>query len=174
MVPDAESRPPVAVPERPDSLARGLGRTHFRYARAVNRRHERSGHLWQNRFFSCLLEGEHFWRALRYVERNPVRAGLVRRAWRYGWSSAAAHCDAGEDPAGLVDAARWRELLAGRDWRAELTLPEAQEEMDRLRRHTQTGRPLAAETFIEILEKQTGRRLQANPVGRPRKEKGEE
>jgi putative transposase len=47
----------------------------------VNRKHERaSGHLWQDRYYSCLLGEKHIWRALRYVEMNPVRAGLASRA----------------------------------------------------------------------------------------------
>jgi putative transposase len=148
---------------------RGLGRTHFRYAQAINARRRRSGHLWQSRFFSCLLEGDHFWRALRYVERNPVRGGIVRRAWRYPWSSAAAHCGLADNPGGLLDLKAWKRLARGRDWQIELTWREAQEEMETLRRHTQTGRPLIGDTLLAALERQTGRRLRALPVGRPAK-----
>jgi putative transposase len=78
----------IAKPAKDDSLAKALGRTHFLYTQYVNRLHRRIGHLWQNRFFSCPLGREHFWRTLRYVEQNPVRAGLVRKAWNYKWSSA--------------------------------------------------------------------------------------
>ena len=63
----------------------------------INRLHRRSGHLWQNRFYSCALDEVHFWRCLCYVERNPVRTRLVRAACRYRWSSAPAHVD-GADP----------------------------------------------------------------------------
>ncbi len=81
----------IVAPEREESLAKAVGRTHWLYTQAVNRLHGRSGHLWQNRFHSCPLDAAHTWAALRYVDRNPVRARLVRRAWRYEWSSAAAH-----------------------------------------------------------------------------------
>ena len=68
----------VAIPERPDSLARALGQSHSRYAQRFNRRYGRTGHLWQNRFYSCPLGRTHLVRALLYVDLNPVRAGLGR------------------------------------------------------------------------------------------------
>ena len=63
----------IATPQNEDSLSRALGRTHFRYTQYINRMHGRSGHLWQNRYYSCPLGREHFWIAMRYVETNPVR-----------------------------------------------------------------------------------------------------
>ena len=84
----------MAVPQNEDGKA--LGQAHFRYTRYVNRLHGRSGHLWQNRFFSCPLGPSHLTRALLYVERNPVRAGMARNAWDYSWPpSAAPHSAAG-------------------------------------------------------------------------------
>ena len=62
----------IAVPKDSESLAKVVGKTHFRYTQYINRMHERSGHLWQNRFHSCPLDKRHFWLALRYVESNPV------------------------------------------------------------------------------------------------------
>ncbi len=94
----------IATPEHEDSLAKAIGHTHWLYTRYVNSLHGRSGHLWQNRFYSCTLGDEHFWTAMAYVERNPVRTKLVRRAWRWPWSSAAAHCglnDGAIDRSGL-------------------------------------------------------------------------
>ena len=97
---------PIGRPKKRETVAKGkakaIGRTNFRYAQYVTRLHSRSGHLWQNRFFSCALDEVHCWRTLAYVERNPVRARMVRKAWRYPWSSALAH--AGEaDRSGLLD-----------------------------------------------------------------------
>ena len=83
----------VAVPTRPDSLARALGRAHSSYAQRFNRRYRRCGHLWQNRFYSCPVGGSHLLRALAYVDLNPVRAGLVGRAADYPWCSARAHIE---------------------------------------------------------------------------------
>jgi len=73
----------VGTPALEDSPAKAIGSAHLRYSQYVNRRHGRSGDLWQNRFFSCALDKVHVWRALYYVERNPVRAKMVRGAWRY-------------------------------------------------------------------------------------------
>ena len=81
----------VAVPERQDSLARTLGRVHSQYALALHRAEGRSGHLWQNRYFSCPLDESHLIAALRYTDLNPVRAGLAARPWDWPWSSARTH-----------------------------------------------------------------------------------
>jgi putative transposase len=81
----------VAIPRHPDSLARALGQAAGRYAAWFNKRHQRSGHLWQNRYYSCPLGASHLVTAPAYVDLNPLRAGLVRNALEYAWSSAKAH-----------------------------------------------------------------------------------
>ena len=81
----------VAMPSTQVALSRTLRDTHTAYASYINRREGVSGHLWQGRFFSSVLEDAHLWAAVRYVERNPVRAGLVTQAIDYPWSSAAAY-----------------------------------------------------------------------------------
>jgi len=106
----------VATPLAGDSLAKAVGRAHWLYAQYVNGLHGRSGHLWQGRFYSCALDERHLWTALAYVELNPVRARVVRRAWRYEWSSAAAHC--GErGRATLVNIVSWQREMGASDWR---------------------------------------------------------
>jgi putative transposase len=81
----------VAVPANATGLAKALGRTHNDYARWLNIRRRQSGHLWQNRFFSCPLDTPYTWAALAYVERNAVRAGLVTACEQWPWSSARPH-----------------------------------------------------------------------------------
>ncbi len=99
----------IVVPPDEGSLAAAVGRTHFLYAQAINHLHGRSGHLWQGRFYSCPLDETHLWRAAAYVERNPVRSRLVRRAWKWPWSSAAVHVGAaGPDEAAKRNASRTR------------------------------------------------------------------
>ncbi|HPD16451.1 MAG TPA: transposase [Planctomycetota bacterium] len=158
----------VAVPEAEDSLARAVGRTDFVYAQAVNRLHGRCGHLWQNRFHSCPLDEAHLAAAVRYAERNPVRARMVRLAWRYPWSSAAAHVGEAGDPSGLLDLAAWRERWSAAEWRELLRSDPAEEELLGLRFRTRRGRPLGSDAFLGRLEAALGRRLRALPVGRPR------
>src|SRR5580658_8040636 len=130
----------IAVPAREDSLSVLLRRVHGRYAQYYNVRAGRTGHLWQNRFFACVLEASHLWTALAYVERNPVRAAMVRAAEDYPWSSAAAHLT-GEDPGGLLDMEWWRRE-APLHWREVLNGPslEADQETE-LRACTYAGRP---------------------------------
>ncbi len=135
----------IGRPAGEDSLAKALGRTHFLYTQYINRFHGRSGHLWQNRFFSCPLGREHFWQAMRYVEQNPVWAGIVRRAWEYPWSSAAAF-------AGLLNLAYWRQILSMVDWREALEKEQSEEMIERVRLNTHTGRPLAGDAFVSKLE----------------------
>ena len=157
----------VAIPADEDGLAKAIGRTNFLYTQYVNHFHGRSGHLWQSRFFSCALDEVYYWRAMSYVERNPVRARLVREAWRYPWSSAAAHTGE-DDSTGLLDLAAWRKEWSPLKWRRELSQPEDEEFQLRLRRTTHTGRPLATDSWLSKLEHRLGRRLRPLPVGRPR------
>ena len=97
----------VMLPERDDSLSVLLRRVHGRYAQYYNARWGRSGHLLQNHFSACVLGPSHLWAALAYVERNPVRAGLVGEAAKYSWSSAAAHVS-GQDKHDILDMEWWR------------------------------------------------------------------
>jgi len=109
----------VGVPTEENSLTKAVGRTHFLYTQYINRMHGRSGHLWQNRFFSCPMDDAHALHALCYVELNPVRAGMARVPWTYRWSSAAAHC--GKTPSNsLLDLTAWRETMSAENWRETL------------------------------------------------------
>jgi putative transposase len=105
----------VAIPERPGGLARALGQTHGRYAQHFNLRYRRSGHLWQNRFYSSPLARDHLVTALTYVDLNPLRARLVRRPDEYEWSSARAHTT-GVEGDETLDAWAWSELKIVEDW----------------------------------------------------------
>ena len=157
----------IAFPHHQDSLARTLAAAHTRYSQLINRRTRKGGHLWQGRFFSCPLDDEYLIRAARYIELNPVRAGLVAKAADWPWSSARAHLEGGED-----------RLLAGASWPPEdlrSQWPEILSEIDApkifaaIRKHTHTGHPLGSASFIAYLEKLVGRRLRALPRGRPKK-----
>jgi putative transposase len=160
----------IGMPRGEASLAKAVGRAHFLYTQYVNRLHGRSGHLWQNRFYSCALDDEHLWNALGYVERNPVRARVVRGAWNYRWSSAAAHVGEGS-PGELLDLTEWCERWTPAKWRSQLTRRDDDQAVARLRLCTQRGRPLGSDRFVSKLERLVGRRLRPLPIGRPRKQK---
>jgi putative transposase len=145
----------IATPETADGLRRAIGEAHRRYTLQINRREDWIGHLWQGRFVSFPMDEAYLLTAARYVELNPVRAGLARRAQDYPWSSAAAHL-AGQDDRrvktgpllALVD--DWAEFLEDG---LEASAAEA------LRRHERSGRPLGGESFLAALERRLGRTL---------------
>ena len=157
----------VVVPRRPESLAVALKQVHGRYASYWNVAHSGSGHVWQGRFFSCPLEAGHLGTALRYAERNPVRAGLVAHPTEWAWSSAAAHCGMAA-PDACLDMTTWRKAWGEEEWRKFLEAGESEEELSALRRSTYTGHPLGSDKFISALEKRTARRLRPGKGGRPR------
>jgi putative transposase len=155
----------VVVPPSADALGLAMRRLNSRYATYANRRQGVSGHFWQGRFYSTPLDASHLWSAVRYVERNPVRAGLVPVAWDYPWSSARGHCGLRTDPILTGDLAQAGDVA---DWKKFL-LDEDDEVVELLRRHTRTGRPCGSAEFVQDLERMLGRSL--TPAKRGRKEK---
>lgn len=158
----------IVVPEEADSLGRALASVHMKHAQAVNREAGRTGHLWQGRYSSCQLDGEHLLRAALHVERNPVRTGLVPVATAWPWSSARAHALGAADP--LVDGADWPTDELRRKWAGWLAAEPTDAEQLRLRLHR--GLPLGDEAFVARLERQTGRRLRPGRRGRPKSSPG--
>lgn len=156
----------IAVPLRAEALARALRGVHTVYAMQYNTRHSVSGHLWQGRFKSCPMDNEYLWRALRYVERNPVRAGMVERAEDYPWSSAVAHCGLRKDP--LLDPA-FPPQGAIPDWADWLASPEDEEHVQLIRARTNTNRPCGSASFVRRAEALLGRALEPKAPGRKRK-----
>src|SRR5579863_8089804 len=129
----------VAVPATEDGLHQVLKPLHMRYAQRVNRLKRWKGHLWQGRFFSSALDEDYLWAAIRYVERNPVRAKIVRKAENYPWSSASAHCGLKDDPT-LTRKAAWRRQFESiGDWSAWLAEGDMPDQLDVLRRNAEKG-----------------------------------
>jgi putative transposase len=114
-----------------------------------------------------VLDEAHLWNAVAYVERNPVRAGIVRRAEDYAWSSAAAHCGLRQDP--LVDLDLPLIPMIP-DWSAWLAQEERNEDLEFIRQSTQTGRPCASDEFAKMLEVKLGRPCLRRKPGPKKKE----
>jgi len=129
-----------------------LGRANGRYAQAVNIRRGRCGHLWQARYHSCPLSERHLWIALRYVEQNPCRAGLVTRPEEYRYSSAAAHVLGVPDRSGVLDLAFWRREGGVETWAEMHQAVSLPEHVVALRRCTYAGRPFGDEGFLTEME----------------------
>ncbi len=161
----------IVVPKTEDGLRRAIGEAHRRYTRRINFREGWRGYLWQGRFASFVMDEPHLLAAARYVELNPVRAKLVDRARQWRWSSAKAHLSGRDDR--LVKVAPLLKLAG--DWKACLRTPPSEEELQDLRSHGRTGRPLGSPKFVARLEERVGRVLTPQKPGpkpkrrRPRK-----
>jgi putative transposase len=158
----------IVVPHSSEALAQALKHAHGRYAAYWNACQFSSGHVWQGRFYSCPLEEAHLWAALRYVELNPVRAGMVEVAEEWKWSSAAAHCGTAV-PHAMLEMERWRKWWTVGDWGEYLEQGESAMDVNALRRATYAGRPLGTAGFVAELEKRTSRVLVPQKGGRPKK-----
>jgi putative transposase len=138
----------VVVPERAESLAITFRRTHGRYAQYLNIRRNRTGHLWQNRFYSTMLSASHLWVAIGYAERNPVRARMVERPDDHRWSSARAHLT-GVDESGVLDMEFWRREGGSERWCCLLADQDELAAMRALEASTFSGRPFGEDEFVE-------------------------
>ena len=151
----------IAVPETSDGLASAIGEAHRRYARKVNFREGWRGYFWQGRFASFVLDETHLLAAARYIELNPVRAGLVKRPEEYRWSSCRAHLRLVKDSLVAVEP-----LLAYVDkWDEFLHYPVDPDQRDMFQKHERTGRPLGGDAFINRLEIRMGRSLKKKKTG---------
>lgn len=159
----------IAVLREPAALALTLRPLLSEYSMRINALHDCvRGHLWQNRYYSCALKESHLWAALQYVELNPVRACLVERAEQYGWSSAKYHVGAEVAPP-MLQMSPWDRRFGAEEWAGLLGSAGSAAEDEELRQCTQTGRPWGDAPFVGALEESLGRKLQPQPVGRPRR-----
>ncbi len=182
----------LAAPLRRDSLAMTFKYANMRYSNYFNKKNRRSGHLWQGRFYSCPLHHDHALEALRYVERNPVRAKMVQFPWEYEWSSAREHVgfigeietstkSEGNDLSSQASATTYRSITLSplqeldlnwspEGWREFLGFPDEDDFLSRIRGNTFSGKPLFAEELVADLEKELGVPFSSKPRGRPKKE----
>jgi putative transposase len=103
--------------------------------------------------------------AMRYVERNPVRSGLVKSPSDWPWSSARGNLGLADDR--LIAGQPALQLIS--DWHTYLSGPENEQELNKLRRVTGTGRPTGDSRFIQTIESMSGRRIRKRSAGRRNK-----
>ena len=168
----------ILVPSTADSLRRAVAEVHRRYTRMINFREGWRGCLWQGRFASFVMSEAHLMGAVRYVERNPVKADLVERAEDWCWSSAAAHCRAcdggdmtemppvtseaeSEEGSGVKHSGSCPQTVAECDWLVDRTVGMTSSWSEHLawvddtefsklmRQRENTGRPLGDADFIK-------------------------
>lgn len=156
----------IVIPHCLDSIANTLRILHIRHCQMINARFGWSGHLWQGRYFSTALDDPHLYAAARYVERNPVRAGIVKRAEDYLWSSAAFHLGMRKDRL-IKSETMWGGWVP--DWERELRGAEDDHVLETIRNRIHCGFPCGDEEFVSKLSDVVGRPLVLRPQGRPRK-----
>lgn len=152
----------VAVPQLAGGLCSAIGETHRRYTVRINRRMGWTGYLWQGRFASCPMDEAYLLATVRYIERNPVAAGLVKLPQDYRWSSAAFHLDKKRtDP--VVSGSPLPEMVA--DWESFLGQPDKETILKDIRKAARVGRPLGSKRFVKDLEWQLNRDLERQKPG---------
>ena len=153
----------MLTPPDASAMSRAVGEAHRRYTGFFNARARVTGHLFQGRFASVVMDDAHVLNALRYLAFNPVRAGLAARPEDWPWSSVRAHLAGGDDalvsvaPA-LERAPRFADLL-------ELSLAE-QMALEGFETKSANGRPLGTPDFVTAVERLLGRSLQPERRGR--------
>ena len=150
----------IVTPSERLNMSRAIGEAHRRYTQHINFREGWRGYLWQGRFSSFPMDEYHLIPAAAYVELNPVRAGMVDRAWDYRWSSVHAYLSGEND--GLVEVRPLLDLVG--NWK-EFLLQMTDQSVEEFETHERTGRPLGDEAFIEQASKKLGRDFKRKKPG---------
>jgi putative transposase len=151
----------IVVPESIDGLRRAIGEAHRRCSRYINFQNGWTGHLWQGRFGSFPMDEQYLITAARYIELNPIKAGIVKKPEDFKWSSAKAHLQCENDI--LVEVEPLLSIIP--DWQDLLSGDLSVEEYEILRRHERSGRPLGSDGFMVRLEQLTSRVLRRKKPG---------
>ena len=158
----------ILVPETKDALKLAVGETHRRYTRRINFREGWRGHLWQGRFASFIMDERYLLACTKYVELNPVRAGLVKRPQDWPWSSARSHIKCKDD---ILVKTKPLLNMVNKPWEIFLTTDAQDQEIELFRKHERTGRPIGDDSFIETLELLLDRYLKPQKPGPKKRDK---
>jgi putative transposase len=163
----------LASPQSPESLPRTMQTLGRRYVGHINGRRGRTGTLWEGRYRAAVVDTErYFFQCCRYIELNPVRAGLAREPGAYPWSSYGANAHAASDP--LVKPHRLYLDLNGTpsaraaDYRAMFADALDENILKTIRDATNGNWALGDEAFRTRVAEMTGVRAGPKPRGRPR------
>jgi putative transposase len=161
----------VLRPTRDGDLSRWMQWLMTAHVRRYHRLNDSDGHVWQGRFKAFpIQEDDHLLTVLRYVESNPLRAGLVPRAEDWSWSSLCAF--SGGSRRGRALALDWLDpgsVPRGRRWAARVNRPMTEAELDSLRRSVRRGTPFGAPDWQAKAAAAMGLESSLRPRGRPRK-----
>ncbi|XCN74007.1 MAG: transposase [Candidatus Electrothrix aestuarii] len=168
----------LLTPKKADSAGSLMKRLGQRYVQYVNRTYQRSGTLWEGRFRSCIIQEEtYLFTCQKYIEMNPVRAGMVGYPGEYRWSSYSRNA-CGEKSKlikphflyqELGETCKERQDAYQALFRHELDMVE----IDKIRKATNGGFSLGNDRFHAEVSAMLGRWVTPGKAGRPRK-KGED
>ena len=171
----------VVRPKADGDLSRWMQWLMTSHVRRHHRRYGTSGHVWQGRFKSFVIQrrrpsaaqrsagvlegGDPVLRVVRYVERNPLRSGLVGSAEQWRWSSLRWWSEPGEAPAW------WQAGLVERpaDWLGTVNRPDTEKELAALRSCIARSRPFGSQRWVRRVAAELGLESTVRPRGRPRK-----
>ena len=156
----------IEIPAERDSLWKTIHGAHTGYSKSFSRKSGAVGHLWQQRFFSCVLDGRHLVAAARYIERNPIRAGMVDEPWEWEWSSARYHLGL-EKEEGVIQGNLFDYIsIRQEDWSEFIRNDDDPGVVDKLKRYTKIGVPLGEGRFFDKLKlgKKTAKMVKFFPI----------
>ena len=160
----------LTKPKEEESLYKMMQGVTLCYTQYINRVYKRTGRLWESRYHSCIVDKERYlWAAARYIEQNPVRAKMVKKAEDFSYSSAKAHIR------GIKDDILGEELFNKAERKDYIEFIRAgipKEEINSIRYYARTGRPFGSKEFISKMEKKLERQFMLKSPGRPRKKEG--
>lgn len=160
----------IIVPHNITSLGILFNQVSMRYAQYFNKKLNRKGHMWQDRYYSCPMDNDHLYEAIRYVENNPVNAGIVKYAEKYPWSGAKSHVYQ-NDTEGIILTDYTNFIEEIKDWKNYLRETGVPKIITNIKKCTSNGRPAGNDLFVKEIESRTGRILKIKSKGRPKKVK---
>ncbi len=157
----------LIIPSENPSLAKAMQGISLCFTQEFNRKYKRTGRLWEARYFSSVIDKDHYlWAVVHYVDWNSVRAGIVKRPEDYHWSSARMHILGTEDP--LVDPRDLEEFGEINQYRNYIENAETERDIGIIKKMTRKGLPIGNFEFQEVIESKTNRKL-IRKMGRPQK-----
>jgi len=154
-------------PSEVEALPKMMQGITLSYSKYFNGENGRTGRLWECRYHCMVVDGESYlWTVSKYIEHNPVRAGIVKRPEDYPYSSAKAHILGRKDPLLKEPPFDKSEL---NEYRRFIRSEEDKKITQEIRKQTRLGKPLGDGGFLNVLSERLGRSLSFRPKGRPRK-----
>jgi len=155
----------LVTPSSDHSVSRMMKAVGERYVRAFNKRHRRTGTLWEGRFKSTIVDSaKYLFTLYRYIEMNPVRAGLVSHPSQYAWSSYGVNANGEESklitPHPLFLAIADDEMKRRGRYRAMFGEPLTEDELNDIRAALSGGFALGGAVHHGAIESHTGMRSQ--------------